>query len=808
MVKLLLLIKTLFLLSLLSTFLYAEESAKSKEEEEMEQLMGMSIQELLDVNIDIKGTMVDIDKRMHPASITVITSEDIRLTPARNIYDLIEVYVPGALWMNHFTGAHLGMRGVIIDQDYKILLLVNGKNMNQQSGAKVELQNWDMDDIERIEIIRGPGSATYGPGAIMGIINIVTKNVDKNGPEVNVKYYHPYNSVTASAAYGFKKENFELYSYGSISKTEGFSPDSYAVHTTPGEGSYGYTGTDDHLAPSAFADDPLDYFRDYDDIPQIKAHLDLKLFEELRLWARYSSSGTALNNGVSAKTRLQTGFDENEDPVFGDFQNLYGYRARYYAFVLENQHEISDFLKSDIMFSYNSQDFERRSRIPKQYSFSLSEDVKEFLGENLKDKNSARQFIYNFAEDEIYGKVAFHFNFFDVFKGVLGGEHSTKRYGSGWGDSSEDLRLSYVISDENSLSYDWFYDQVERYTSRNYGVSPDKAVFVGRGWTTQTYSLFGEAHLAISKQLNILLSARADRRTFSKVHVSPRAAIISKIDDENIVKILLQRSIRMNKAHEQLIQFLATGEESSPEKLDSLELIWDRVISDKFYISSSGFYNELEILGWNGTDRNTSSIGDLSLYGFEVEGKYSDRSVMVGVSHSFTKMRSWKLADNVDRSGISYSDYNEETRKKTMLNSYGNSLNNWSDNVTKMFFRYKKDGFTLHLDSRVYWGFEGAKDGLSLLENSAQDSEYEKDVRETIQDDRDKNVYGADWRLNMSISYDYKGFLLTAYGMNLTEALLSAKRYSYDGGISYESPHRVAFVEEPLTLGVKLGYHF
>ena len=103
-------------------------------------------------------------------------TEMIKFTPARNIYDLIEVYVPGAIWMIHEEGPHMGIRGIIVNRNYKYLLLLNGRNLNNKGhfGAKSELEAWDLNDIERIEIIRGPGSVTYGPGAVGGVINIIT----------------------------------------------------------------------------------------------------------------------------------------------------------------------------------------------------------------------------------------------------------------------------------------------------------------------------------------------------------------------------------------------------------------------------------------------------------------------------------------------------------------------------------------------------------------------------------------------------------------------------------------------------------
>ena len=67
-----------------------------------------------------------------PACVTTITAEDIARTPARNILDLMEIYVPGMLYMNHSDGPEPGIRGIIADRPYKFLVNVNGMNVNIQ----------------------------------------------------------------------------------------------------------------------------------------------------------------------------------------------------------------------------------------------------------------------------------------------------------------------------------------------------------------------------------------------------------------------------------------------------------------------------------------------------------------------------------------------------------------------------------------------------------------------------------------------------------------------------------------------------
>src|SRR4030042_3439655 len=151
----------------------------------------------MDVGVYAAATITEKDPLKTPASVTTITARDIALTPARNILDLIEIYVPGAMYMNHSIGPTFGIRGFIGDRPYKYLININGININIKAhyGARLELLNWELSDISRIEIVRGPGSVTYGPGAIGGVINIYTKKgKEAPGLEIGGSYWGKYDS--------------------------------------------------------------------------------------------------------------------------------------------------------------------------------------------------------------------------------------------------------------------------------------------------------------------------------------------------------------------------------------------------------------------------------------------------------------------------------------------------------------------------------------------------------------------------------------------------------------------------------------
>jgi outer membrane receptor for ferrienterochelin and colicin len=106
----------------------------------MNDIFDLSIEELMNIEIDVAGTITEKNPLKTPASVTTITAEDIALTPARNIMDLIEIYVPGALYVDHSTGPQPGIRGIIADRPYKFLVNVNGINVNIKAhyGARLE----------------------------------------------------------------------------------------------------------------------------------------------------------------------------------------------------------------------------------------------------------------------------------------------------------------------------------------------------------------------------------------------------------------------------------------------------------------------------------------------------------------------------------------------------------------------------------------------------------------------------------------------------------------------------------------------
>lgn len=117
--------------------------------------------------------------RQAPNIITLITREEIMKMGARDMIDVLRL-VPGFhLVLDQEGKVGLGVRGNV-GSDGKVLLLLDGQMLNEVYGGTFALGNhFPVDLIEKIEIIRGPGSATYGGFAEYGVINIVTR--EQNG---------------------------------------------------------------------------------------------------------------------------------------------------------------------------------------------------------------------------------------------------------------------------------------------------------------------------------------------------------------------------------------------------------------------------------------------------------------------------------------------------------------------------------------------------------------------------------------------------------------------------------------------------
>jgi iron complex outermembrane receptor protein len=144
-------------------------------------IFDFSIEELMQVRISL-ATKTEETVLTVPSTITVFEQADIQALGVKNAYDVMN-FVPGFQmtrgdWVGAVPKEHA--RGVYLDNGY-ILVMVNGERLNEVSFGKASVYTPHIptEIIERIEVIRGPGSALYGSNAFLGVLNIITKTTDK-----------------------------------------------------------------------------------------------------------------------------------------------------------------------------------------------------------------------------------------------------------------------------------------------------------------------------------------------------------------------------------------------------------------------------------------------------------------------------------------------------------------------------------------------------------------------------------------------------------------------------------------------------
>jgi outer membrane receptor for ferrienterochelin and colicins len=169
-----------------------------------------SIDSLLNVHI---STAAKYEQKVSeaPASVSVITAEEIERFGFRTLDELL-TSVCGIYSRYDRDYSYIGLRGFDLPSSYnnKMVLLLNGNTMNEGYYGSAALGTdlaFNLDIVERVEIVRGPGSALYGAGAVLGVVNIITKSAKTvDGARIKAET-GSYGDKGLSLVYGREYEN-------------------------------------------------------------------------------------------------------------------------------------------------------------------------------------------------------------------------------------------------------------------------------------------------------------------------------------------------------------------------------------------------------------------------------------------------------------------------------------------------------------------------------------------------------------------------------------------------------------------------
>jgi iron complex outermembrane receptor protein len=602
-----------------------------------DELIGKSLEELMNIEVVSTATLTKTSPRLVPAAVTTITAEQIQASGARSLFELLDIYVPNLQWIrHHWESDHLGLRGIINDRDDKYLLLVNGRIINEHThfGALTERDLVLLKDIHHIDVVRGPGSALYGPGAVSMVINIITYNAETfQGTEVT----------------GRLGAIEEFYS-GEVKHGQAFDDNDGGIFVYTGVGKY--VGANKHNAPLIFpytfppssydteAGEPFtnaSISRDgaaFRDKPPIKLHVQLTR-DNWDIWGRYTRGGKEFVWAAGPLAPPPVGY-----AVTPLTNNTYGYQQA--TGYVGYKQELTKDIDIDYAFSY------------------LTTDFTEFRQNRTDDA---------YREDEYYGKALLQWQPNDRHKIAFGSEYFHRELGIRsplWPD------IPPVSQRLNPMPR----------------------------WSTEMYSLLGEWQWKISEQWTTFFGGRLDDHTFTNWMFSPRAAIVHTPNAKDTYKLMWSRSVRANFEEEMKAQDMSGLGKSQPEKLDSVELRYERQQSKNLELAASVFlhYN-FKLISWSESEHSSTSTGNQKEYGIEFEAAYHNETTRLMLSHSYTKLIDFDL------------ETGQTTYNTAKPYGFGNDLSNWSNHITKITAQHKlNDKWTLDGSMRIYWGFPGTED--------------------------------------------------------------------------------------------------
>jgi iron complex outermembrane receptor protein len=222
---------------LLSTHVVAASNDTADED-----LFELSLEKLMEIEIpDVTSVSRTKQSVMETAaSVYVITEDDIKRNGATSIAEALKV-VPGmqVYKINSDTWS-VSARGFNYVFANKLLVLIDGKSVYSQlfSGVNWSIQDYVLEDIARIEVIRGPGAVLWGANAVNGVINIITKSaIDTQGDFASFSFGSD-NKATVQYRHGGKFENDTFYRIyakgfergGSIDENNNFNVDNWYIN--------------------------------------------------------------------------------------------------------------------------------------------------------------------------------------------------------------------------------------------------------------------------------------------------------------------------------------------------------------------------------------------------------------------------------------------------------------------------------------------------------------------------------------------------------------------------------------------------
>lgn len=195
----------------------------------------------------ISANKIQVNRNSVPLSISVIGREEIEASSESALLPVLSQRVPGlfvtqkgitGFGVNNGSAGTVNIRGV--GQGNKVLMLFDGQPQWAGIFGHALPDTYVASDIERVEVIRGPGSLMYGSNAMGGVVNIITRHHKQEGRRTQARImYGSYNTQKYMVNNGYNIGNFSSFISLNHDRTDGHRPNS-KFHITNGFANLGY----------------------------------------------------------------------------------------------------------------------------------------------------------------------------------------------------------------------------------------------------------------------------------------------------------------------------------------------------------------------------------------------------------------------------------------------------------------------------------------------------------------------------------------------------------------------------------------
>lgn len=213
---------------------------------------GGKIDSLINLNgVVVSATKIQVNKNSVPMSVSVIEREQIEASSESALLPVLSQRVPGLfVTQKGITGFGVseGAAGTVnirgVGQSNKVLVMFDGQPQWAGVFGHALPDTYVASDVERVEVIRGPGSLLYGSNAMGGVINIITRRQHEEGRSTQARVmYGSYNTQKYMINNGYNVGRFSSFVSLNHDRTDGHRPNS-EFQITNGFAKLGYTISD------------------------------------------------------------------------------------------------------------------------------------------------------------------------------------------------------------------------------------------------------------------------------------------------------------------------------------------------------------------------------------------------------------------------------------------------------------------------------------------------------------------------------------------------------------------------------------